>query len=364
MKRFADLVPRVPATCFFEITDACNLRCVHCEADAGTRCPDELTTAEALDLIDALAAAGTTRLMLTGGEPLLRADWPVIARRAADLGVAPTIITNGLLADGDAISRMVDAGVTGMSVSLDGDERVHDSIRVGPGGRPSGCYRAAVGAIERGVESVLRVGVITQIHRRNLDDLERMYAQIADLGADVWQVQICMPLGRLLSLKEEYLVEVRDLPRLSETLTRLIALGRVPIAVADNIGYYDRNEPALRGSVGGVRSFWTGCKAGLRVVGICADGTVKGCPSHPRAFAAGDIRREPFDVIWSDAARFAYNTRFREDLLEGECARCPYRHLCRAGCTTMAYAVTGTIYDNPFCLQRAARGEKERRDEP
>jgi len=40
----AAILPRVPESCFWEITDACNLRCLHCEADAGRAAPDELTT--------------------------------------------------------------------------------------------------------------------------------------------------------------------------------------------------------------------------------------------------------------------------------------------------------------------------------
>jgi len=360
MKSPVALVPRKPATCFFEITDACNLCCVHCEADGGVRSPEELTAGEALNLLEQLAEAGTKRLMLTGGEPLLRSDWPALARRAADLGLTPTIITNGLLASRDTVARMVDAGVVGMSVSLDGNEAVHDSIRLGPGGRPSGSYRAALRAIELGAASPLQVGVITQVHRRNFDDLERMHELVASLGVDVWQVQICMPLGRLLRLRQEYLLEVAKLPRLTALLARLIERGRVPIAVADNIGYYDRHEPVLRGSLGGPRAFWTGCKAGVRLVGICSDGAVKGCPSHPRSFVVGKIREESFETIWGDADRFAYNTRFREELLEGGCARCPYRLLCRAGCTSMAFAVTGTVHDNPFCAQRVGGREVSR----
>jgi len=360
MKSIVDLIPREPITCFWEITDACNLRCVHCEADAGKRSPDELDPDEALALVDGLANAGTEGVMLTGGEPLLRADWPAIASRVTERGMAPTIITNGLLVDEDRIAEMVDAGVVGLSVSLDGDEPVHDEIRVGPRGRSKGSYRHAIAAIERGAASALKVGVITQIHRRNLHDLERMCSQIADLGADVWQVQICMPLGRLLRLEREYVLETSELPRLTERLARLIEDGAVTIAVADNIGYYGPHEPVLRGSLGGPRAFWTGCKAGLRVVGICSDGAVKGCPSHPREFAAGNVREEPFETIWADRARFEYNTGFREELLEGGCAGCSFGSLCRAGCTSMAYAVTGTIYDNPFCVQRVS----ERRGEP
>ena len=46
----ASWVDRVPVSCFWEITDACNLRCIHCEADAGHAAPDELDTDEALAL--------------------------------------------------------------------------------------------------------------------------------------------------------------------------------------------------------------------------------------------------------------------------------------------------------------------------
>jgi radical SAM protein with 4Fe4S-binding SPASM domain len=67
----------------------------------------------------------------------------------------------------------------------------------------------------------------------------------------------------------------------------------------------------------------------------------------------GNVRKTRLGTIWREAERFAYNTRWDERLLEGFCKTCPYRRLCRAGCTTMAYAVTGTIYDNPYCVQRA-----------
>ena len=96
-----EILPRVPATCFWEITDACNLRCVHCEQNAGTKDPEELGTDEALHLADELAAAGCHCVNLTGGEPLLRRDWPQLARRLADRGVVVVVITNGVPVDDD-----------------------------------------------------------------------------------------------------------------------------------------------------------------------------------------------------------------------------------------------------------------------
>ncbi len=347
----AAMLPREPVTCFWEITDACNLRCIHCEADSGARAPDELTTDEALALAEELAGCGCEKVMLTGGEPLVRKDWPRLTRRLVELGVEVTVITNGVLVDEAMVNRLLDAGVSGASVSLDGDRQVHDTIRRWPGRERGSVYEAAVAALERLAASPLKTAVITQVHKRNLHDLERMYEQVASLGVDAWQVQIAMPLGRLLDISYQYLIEPAQVRELVPRLAALVADGRVPVGVADNIGYYSREEPRLRGALAGTQSFWAGCLAGVRLVALRANGDVKGCPSHPAQFVVGNVRDTPFADIWGDPKNFAYNTAWDEGLLEGECARCEYRRVCRAGCTTMAFAVTGTIHDNPFCVQ-------------
>ncbi|MDJ0762590.1 MAG: radical SAM protein [Myxococcota bacterium] len=345
-------IPRAPVTCFWEITDACNLRCIHCEAEAGERSVDELGLPEALSLADDLAAAGCQQVMLTGGEPLVRADWPAIAACLAAKHIDVTVISNGLLVNEKVLARLIASGVTGVSISLDGTRAVHDEIRCPP--RPSGrsSYDAAIQAITLLAASPLKTGVITQVHQRNIDDLTQMHETAVSLGADVWQVQLAMPLGRLLSLKYAYLIDPAQILSLVEQLSALIDKGGVAIAVGDNIGYYSKAEPKLRGSLRGKAGFWTGCKAGHRLVAICANGDVKGCPSHPRSFAVDNVRNTPFLEIWQNAKNFSYTTEWDEQLLEGGCRNCQFRRVCRAGCTTMAYAVTGTIYNNPFCVQQ------------
>jgi radical SAM protein with 4Fe4S-binding SPASM domain len=350
-----ETLPRVPDTCFWEVTDACNLRCVHCEQNAGTKDPQELDTAEALALADDLAAAKCRCVNLTGGEPLLRRDWPLIARRLADRGIVVVVISNGVLVDDAAVARMKESGVVAAAVSLDGDREVHDRIRV-PAARALGSvYDAALAALDRLAAAGLKTAVITQIHRRNLRQLPAMHELLAACKADLWQLQVCMPLGRLLEYREQYLIEPADLPLLQETIAGFVREGKVRIRVADNIGYYGKDEPHLRRSADGQPSFWSGCTAGCRVVGLCSNGDVKGCPSHPRAFVAGNVRRTPFAEIWANEENFAYNTRWREDQLVGGCAKCAFRRICRGGCRTMAYSVTGTIHDNPFCIQRVER---------
>jgi len=357
----ASWVDRVPVTCFWELTDACNLRCLHCWADGGRAAADELTTEEALAMADVLAGAGCRRVYLTGGEPLLRSDWPRVAARLCQRGLDTTIMTNGVAVDDAVLATLRAVGVAGLSVSVDGLREVHDAIRVGAAPEVGSVHDRALRAIERGKRSGLRISAITQVHRGNLHQLEAMGELFAELGVDNWQLQLARPLGRLLRYRGRYLLEPRQLPELAATIGRLIDRERVPITVGDNIGYYGALEPKLRSSDRPTARVWTGCLAGCRVVALGANGDVKGCPSHPREFVVGNVRETPLAALWADARRFAYNTAFREELLEGACAECAYRKVCRAGCTSMAYAVTGTIYDNPFCLQRATEVATRRR---
>ena len=349
----AAFLERIPDHCFWEITDACNLRCIHCEADSGRASPDELSTDEALRLVDDVAACGCRHVCLTGGEPLVRPDWSAIAERFVARGVEVTVVSNGLRVDDRTVATMQKVGVAGVSVSIDGRQPVHDAIRIRPQPRDESVYDLALAAIERSKRAGLKVAVITQVHRHSLADLEVLYDLFATLDVNVWQLQICMPLGRLIRFRDEYLLEPRQLPELIAKIEGFIQAGRVPILVADNIGYYGRSEPLLRSSTRPRRTFWTGCLAGCRMVAICSNGDVKGCPSHPRQFVVGNIRDTPLAALWADPGNFAYNTAFDSSRLEGLCASCAYREICRAGCTTMAFATTGTIYDNPFCLQRA-----------
>jgi radical SAM protein with 4Fe4S-binding SPASM domain len=289
---------------------------------------------------------------LTGGEPLLRGDWPEIARGFARLGIQVKVVTNGVLLTDGVIELMAGAGVAGVAVSLDGTREVHDAIRV-PAGRMGSRHEKALDALARLAASPLRSAAITQLCAWNEGELETLYEVLAGLGVEAWQVQLAYPLGRLLDLREDYLLDPALLPALEKRLAALIEDGRVAVVTADNIGYYGRNEPLLRLAPGGMRSFFTGCMAGCLGVSIMSNGDVKGCPTHPDVFVVGNVLEETFAEIWQDAARFSYNTGFREELLEGECAACPFRRVCRAGCTTMAWAVTGSIYDNPYCLRRA-----------
>jgi hypothetical protein len=77
----------------WELTLACNLRCRHCGSSAGLPRTNELTLEEALALCNDLPALLVQEVDFTGGEPLMRSDWPVIAGRLSQLGIKTKVIT-------------------------------------------------------------------------------------------------------------------------------------------------------------------------------------------------------------------------------------------------------------------------------
>lgn len=297
---------------------------------------------------ESLARLGCQTVDLTGGEPLLRPDWDALCRGLRALGLQVALITNGTLLSDENLDRAVAAGVGVLGVSLDGMLDTHDATRLRPCPGPSP-WEQTVSGIERALGRVT-TRVITQVNRNNLRDLPRLRLFLRDLGVRRWQLQLAVPTGWLLDLDVPYIIGPEDLEELTGFIAGAIAEGGEPaIDTGDTIGYYTDRELVLRKRTSG-QGLWLGCQAGIRVVAITYDGKVRGCSALPRGFDAGDLRQESLEEIWSDPERFAYCTRFDPRRLLGACARCRFGALCRAGCTSMAYWVTGTIYRNPYCL--------------
>jgi len=90
----------------WNITRKCNLRCVHCYIDAGEAEANELTTKEALDVVDQMAEVGVPLILFTGGEPLVRRDFFEIAQYARDRGIKLVLSTNGTLITPEVAKRL------------------------------------------------------------------------------------------------------------------------------------------------------------------------------------------------------------------------------------------------------------------
>jgi len=349
-----------PIYAVWEITLACDLACRHCGSRAGHERPDELTTAESLDLVDQMAEIGVKEVTLIGGEAYLRADWIDIIRRLKHHGIPTTTTTGGRGITSAMVAEAKQAGLAGASVSLDGDEETHDRLR-----GVKGSYRSALEAMKAFKEHGLRLSCNTQINRLSMPHLGHVLETFAALGGRSWQIQLTVPMGRAAD-EPEVLLQPYDLLDLFPELARLKEhcdeLG-VRLWPGNNIGYFGPYESILRGYH--YRGHGGSCGAGIATLGIEADGAIKGCPSLPTArWTGGNIRDNKLVDIWERSEPLRYMRERTTRDLWGFCASCYYAPECKSGCTWTSFVTLGKPGNNPFCHHRALElardGKRER----
>lgn len=348
MRAILEHIQLRPKFCVWEITARCNMRCLHCASDLdGARARrDELTLAEALDLCAQLAEMGCEKVVLSGGEALLRPDWEQIARKLVGLGVHVSLISNGFVIDEPMARRLRDAGLCRVALSLDGLEGTHNYIRQNDRSFVRVCEACSF------VKSQgLPLNLVTHVNRKNFGQLAEMERLVVSLGADVWRLQLGSPMGRL-ARHPELMVHPADLPAIADFVVAAKQRRRVAVSVGNSIGYFSEHERALRSTPNreGL-DFWCGCSAGCLNIGIEANGNVKGCLSlQADEFVEGNVREAPLQDIWERAGSFWYTRDFEPAHLRGHCQDCEYGEICRGGCAFMAYGATGRVHDNPYCL--------------
>jgi radical SAM protein with 4Fe4S-binding SPASM domain len=349
----------------WELTLACDLACHHCGSRAGRARPDELTTAECLDLVDQMAALGVNEVTLIGGEAYLRDDWTAIIRRIKSHGMRCGMATGARGLTQERLVAAKDAGLEAISVSIDGLEEEHDALR---GVR--GSFRAAVDAMDR-IRALggIRLSANTQISRQSLPVLEGVFEVIADHGATAWQVQLTAAMGRAadagpggeLTFLEPYEVLYAH-PKLAR-LKREADRRGVTLWPGNNVGHFGPFEGVLRGDLkAGYRG---ACGAGRLSLGIEANGNVKGCPSLPsKPYVGGNVRDQKLVDIWERAAPLRFTRDLTARDLRGFCKDCYYAEECRGGCHWTSHVLLGYPGDNPYCHHRAlelmAQGIRER----
>jgi radical SAM protein with 4Fe4S-binding SPASM domain len=338
----------------WEITLRCNLACQHCGSRAGPARQDELSTAEALDLVAQLHDVGITEVSLIGGEAFLRKDWLVIARAITDAGMRATMVTGGFGMSSDMVAGARDAGIDVVSVSVDGLEATHDRLR----GR-TGSYRSCLSTMERLQDAGIVVGCNTQLNRLSMPELPVLYERLRDAGMRAWQVQLTGPMGHAAD-HADILLQPAELVDVFPVLARLARRAwrdGVQFRPNDNVGYYGPYERLLRGN-SHPWAFWQGPREGLTVIGIESDGSVKADPTLPSdPYRGGNVRQRPLREILERSPALTFNagggTPEGRARLWGFCATCEFADVCRGGAAWIAHTFFDRRGNNPYCHHRA-----------
>lgn len=335
-----------PDTVVWEITLACNMRCIHCGSSAGplTKRKNELTTDEAIDVIEQLKEIGTRRVVLSGGEPFMRMDWESLAKKIVEMEMIPCFISNGFLINELTAHKIKSIECSGLHVglSIDGDEKTHDYIR-----QTKGSFRRVTRSLEILMETGVLTSVITQVNMLNFKLLPKIRDNIFKYGIYAWQIQLATPWGRLAE-NPKLLLKPKDYFELVKFIAEMRKIYGDKVVGADDIGYYTELESVIR-----PEREWEGCHAGIRTLGIMSNGGVTGCLSlqEPK-FIEGNVRKRKLKDIWYDSKLFAYNRNFQAKNLRGFCKTCPYGLKCRGGCKNTAQSFTNCLYENYYCVLR------------
>ena len=158
----------------------CNLTCRHCYSLSNdTDFKGELSTEEALAVLDQLKAARVPAVIFSGGEPLLRPDLPVLLRRAKALGMHVSVSSNGTLLEAEMAATLADCGVDYYGVSLDGLAPTHDVFR-----RLEGAFDAALRGVRLARDSGIKTGIRMTLTEANADQLPAVVALMEAEGLD------------------------------------------------------------------------------------------------------------------------------------------------------------------------------------
>ncbi|HJV30553.1 MAG TPA: TIGR04053 family radical SAM/SPASM domain-containing protein [Bacillales bacterium] len=362
-----------PFIVIWELTRACQLKCLHCRAEAQYRRDHrELTLEEGKNLIDQIHDMNNPMLVFTGGDPLLREDVFDIAKYAIDKGVrvsmTPSATPN---VTKEAMEKAKDVGLARWAFSLDGPTaKVHDHFR-----GTEGSFDLTIERIKYLHELGLPLQINTVISRYNYEYLDEMAKLVEDLNCVLWSVFFLVPTGRgqetdMISPVEHekvfrWLYELSkrvpfDIKTTAAQHYRRVVIQQKTVEAKDQtqeIKYLNAlTEQGLTGSIDGLGRAPKGVNDGNGFVFISHIGDVY--PSGLLPVKAGNVRETPLAEIYRESPIF---TSLRNpDLYKGKCGVCEFRHVC-GGSRSRAYAMTGDYLESePFCIYipKALRGKK------
>nr|WP_309098818.1 TIGR04053 family radical SAM/SPASM domain-containing protein [Fredinandcohnia onubensis] len=351
-----------PFIVIWELTRACQLKCLHCRAEAQyKRDPRELSFEEGKKLIDQIYEMNNPLLVFTGGDPLMRPDVYDIAEYAIKKGVrvsmTPSATPN---VTKEAIQKAKEVGLARWAFSLDGPTaEIHDHFR-----GTNGSFDLTMRAIKYLHELEIPIQINTVISRYNVHALDEMAKLVEDLDCVLWSVFFLVPTGRGKDTDMITPVEHEKVFRWMYDLSKRVKFDikttaaqhyrRVVIQskmretkdAVHQIRYKDALMQGKTGQIDGLGRAPQGVNDGNGFVFISHTGDVY--PSGLLPVKAGNVRETPLAEIYRESPIF--KDLRNPDKYKGKCGVCEFRHVC-GGSRSRAYAMTGDYMESePFCV--------------
>ncbi len=316
-----------PICLTWEVTYGCNLACVHCLSSSGRRDPAELSTAEAMAVVDELHDLQVFYVNVGGGEPTIRPDFYDLVDYAVSRGVGVKFSTNGTTMTPERAGRLARTDYVDVQISIDGaDAATNDAVR------GEGSYAAARRAMDHLVGAgfgPFKISVV--VTRHNVSQLDELAAIADGYGAQLRLTRL-RPSGRGADTWHE----LHPTDGQQRELYRWL-LERPNVLTGDSFFHLS----ALGEPLPGLNL----CGAGRVVCLIDPVGDVYACPFvlHPD-FHAGSVRAPGgFTAVWRTSDLFV---SLRRPMSAGACASCGSYDACQGGCMAAKF-FTGLPLDGP-----------------
>ena len=304
---------------FFELTDQCNLHCLHCGSSSGGENRTFLpyfVVERVLQRTSECYSSGDIMICLTGGEPILHPDLCKIVRKARELGFTVGITSNGTLIDEKMAYSLAQAGMNTVSISVDGIGAVHDRFRMS-----EGSFDKAM----RGIRALKKAGiepqVTTVVHRENLVYLHEIYEYLKEEKIYSWKITNVDPIGRA-RMHGELLLNAGELQSLYEFIQEKRSDADCPFEVTYACAHFVTLKYERE-----IRDFYFQCIAGTRLASVMANGDIGACLDIERRpeLVQGNAYHDDFVEVWESRFRI-----FRRDRAQSSavCRECTDKNIC------------------------------------
>ena len=352
----------------WNMTQRCNLKCVHCYARSEDLSYDnELTHEQSIAMIDDLAGFGVPVLLFSGGEPLTHPRLVEYAQYAVKKGMRAVISTNGTLITKEKARILKEIGLSYVGISLDGLEETHDLFR-----GVKGSFKKAMAAIENCKEAGIKVGLRFTINKRNVKDIPGIFDLLEEKNIPRACFYHLVYSGRGSEIAKEDLsheetIKVLDLimERTRDLHDRLLPKEILTVDNhADGPYVYQRllhENPKRAAEVLELLEMNEGNNSGRGIGCISWDGEV-----YPDQFwrekSLGNIKDKPFSEIWTNTDNeFLMKLKDKKKYVKGRCAECRWLDICAGNFRARAESVANDPWDSdPACYLTDEEIKKEK----
>lgn len=301
---------------FWESTLRCNINCLHCGSDC--RKESDVKDMPLEDFVKVLEKVKSefnpnkVMVVVTGGEPLMRADLEQCGLTFYRMGFPWGFVTNGYGLNRKRFETLLASGLHSLTISLDGIKESHNWLR----GKRDSFDKALKAITMAAAHRELTFDVVTCINDRNFGELEDIKRLLINREVRRWRIFNIFPKGRA--------AENRELDISPDNFLKLMEFIRATNEEG-NISLNYSCEAFLGRYEGIARENLFFCRAGINVGSVLADGSISACPSLRGDYIQGNIYQDDFIKVWEERFQVMRNRKWTKS---GDCAHCEVYKWC------------------------------------